>query len=76
MDSLTDEQRAMLDFERLWWATTGGKEAAIAAQFAMSPVRYYQRLRSLIGNEAALQYDPLLVNRLRRIATGRRGDVA
>jgi hypothetical protein len=72
VDSLTDQQRAMLDFERRWWATAGGKEAAIATQFGMTPVRYYQRLRLLLATEAALMHDPVLVNRLRRISTARR----
>ncbi|MDM3894803.1 DUF3263 domain-containing protein [Mycobacterium intracellulare] len=72
MDSLTDEQRAMLDFERLWWATAGGKEAAIAARFRMTPVRYYQLLNRLLPAAAALAYDPVTVNRLRRISTARR----
>lgn len=71
MDSLTDEQRAMLDFERLWWATTGGKEAGIVAQFAMSPVRYYQVLNRLLPLPAALAYDAVTVNRLRRIRAQR-----
>lgn len=72
MDSLTDEQRAVLDFERRWWATTGGKEAAIAAQFEMSPVRYYQRLAQVLAAPAAVAYDPVTVNRLRRISAPRR----
>ncbi|WP_207546130.1 DUF3263 domain-containing protein [Mycobacterium intracellulare] len=64
----------MLDFERSWWATTGGKEAAIAAQFAMSPVRYYQLLNRLLLLPAALAYDAVTVNRLCRIRCGRNVD--
>jgi hypothetical protein len=29
----------MLDLENEWWATNGGKEAAIADRFGMSAVR-------------------------------------
>lgn len=67
MDSLTDQQRTMLDLEREWWATPGGKEAAIVEQTGMSPTRYYQLLDRLLDNPAALAYDPITVNRLRRI---------
>lgn len=72
MDSLNNQQRAMLDFERLWWATTGSKETEIAERFAMSPVRYYQRLNRVLAAPAALAYDPVTVNRLRRISAPRR----
>lgn len=29
MDELTDEQKAVLDFERKWWKYQGAKEAAM-----------------------------------------------
>lgn len=74
VDPLTHEDRAMLDLERDWWATPGGKESAIADRIGTSPTRYYQRLNKLIGAEAALAYDPATVNRLRRIRTKGRTD--
>ena len=64
MDSLTDIEQQMLDLEGQWWSTPGPKEAAIADQFKMSAPRYYQ----LLGTAAALAYDPITVNRLRRVA--------
>lgn len=67
MDSLTDRDRAMLDLERGWWATPGGKETAIVARLGVSPVRYYQRLNRIVESTAALAYDPVTVNRMRRI---------
>lgn len=67
MDSLTDQQRAMLDLEREWWANPGGKEAAIVEQTGVTPTRYYQLLDRLLDEPAALAYDPITVNRLRRI---------
>lgn len=68
MDSLSDQQRAMLDLECLWFTTAGGKEDAIR-QLGLSPVRYYQKLNQLITTEPALAYAPVIVNRLRRRAT-------
>ncbi|OBC11164.1 hypothetical protein A5784_35455 [Mycobacterium sp. 852013-50091_SCH5140682] len=67
MDSLTDQDRAMLDVEREWWSTPGGKEIAIVECVGLSPVRYYQRLNRLLDTAAALDHDPVTVNRLRRI---------
>jgi hypothetical protein len=66
MDSLTDQQREILDLERRFWATAGAKEDAIRA-FGITPVRYYQLANHLADSEAALAYDPVTVNRLRRI---------
>lgn len=71
MDSLTDIEQRMLDLEGQWWATPGWKEAAIADQFGMSASRYYQLLNRLLGSRAALAYDPVTVNRLRRVRSWR-----
>lgn len=70
MDPLTDRQRAILDLENQFWPTSGQKEDTIRG-LGMSPVRYYQLLASLLGTQAALAYDPVTVNRLRRIIWGR-----
>ncbi|MGB3485244.1 MAG: DUF3263 domain-containing protein [Mycobacterium sp.] len=67
VDTLTNEQRAMLDLEAQWFKTAGAKEDAIRAM-GLSPVRYYQRLTRLIADEAALACDPVTVNRLRRLS--------
>lgn len=74
MDSLTDVERRMLDLEGRWWATPGRKEAAIAQQFGMSATRYYQLLNRLLGRRAALAYEPVTVNRLRRVRSRRQHD--
>ncbi|MDG5773897.1 DUF3263 domain-containing protein [Mycolicibacterium fortuitum] len=65
MDPLTDQQRAILDLERQWFATAGGKEDAIR-ELGLTPARYYQKLNQLITTEAAIAHDPLTTNRLRR----------
>lgn len=71
---LTDEQRAILDFERRWWRQPGAKEQAIRDRFEISPTRYYQRLNALLDVPHALAYDAALVNRLRRLrSSGQRG---
>lgn len=67
---LSDRDRAMLDFEAGWWRQRGSKENAIAAQFDLTPVRYYQLLNRLLGDPAAVAYAPAVVGRLRRIRDG------
>lgn len=65
--ALTDEQRAILDFERQWWRQPGAKEQAIRDSFQVSPTRYYQQLNALLDLPEALSYDPQLVHRLLRL---------
>jgi hypothetical protein len=70
LDSLTDCERTMLHLERHWYNTASGKELAVETHLGLKPTRYYQLLNRLIRREAALVYDPVTVNRLRRVSTG------
>jgi hypothetical protein len=65
--TLSEHQRAILDFERQWWRKAGAKEQAIRDNFEVSPTRYYQMLNALLDHPQAVQYDPTLVNRLQRL---------
>jgi hypothetical protein len=68
---LDERSRRILDFEREWWRHAGAKEQAVREQFDVSPTRYYQLLNRVIDDEAALEYDPMLVKRLRRMRATR-----
>ena len=70
-DALVDRDRAILEFERQWWKYAGAKEQAIRDLFDMSATRYYQVLNALLDNPAALEADPMLVKRLRRMRASR-----
>jgi hypothetical protein len=70
--ALTDRDRAILDFERSWWTTAGPKDTAIRERFELSGTRYYQLLAELIDDPEALEHDPLLIRRLRRVRDRRR----
>ncbi|MDQ1395877.1 MAG: hypothetical protein QOG64_1136 [Acidimicrobiaceae bacterium] len=70
--ALSERDRAILDFERTWWAEPGPKEVAIRTRFDLSPTRYYQVLNDLLESLEALDYDPLVVRRLRRLRDRRR----
>ncbi len=71
IDSLSELERGVLDFEKSWWSLPGSKETDIREHFNLSATRYYQLLNALIDNSAALAYDPLLVKRLRRLRSAR-----
>jgi hypothetical protein len=68
---LSEREWKILEFERQWWRYAGAKEQAIRELFDCSATRYYQLLNALIDNPAALQADPMLVKRLRRMRSAR-----
>ena len=68
---LSERDQEILSFERQWWKFAGAKEQAIRDRFDMSSTRYYQVLNALIDRPEALQSDPLLVRRLRRLRAAR-----
>jgi hypothetical protein len=70
--TLTDRDRAILDFERSWWMAPGSKTSAIRERLRLSPARYYQLLAALTMSAEAATYDPLLIRRLRRQQVRRR----
>ncbi len=68
---LSSRDREILAFERQWWKYAGAKEQAIKELFDMSATRYYQVLNALIDTDQALEADPMLVKRLRRLRASR-----
>ncbi len=68
---LTDQQRRVLIFERQWWRHAGSKEQAIREQFSLSATRYYQLLNHILDLPAALEFDAMVVGRLRRLRATR-----
>lgn len=64
---LNDQDREILDFERGRWRYQAVKEQAAREKFGMTAVRYAQRLNRLIDLPEALEYNPLVVRRLRRL---------
>jgi hypothetical protein len=67
------DERALeiLAFERKWWKHAGSKEQAIRDTFSLSATRYYQLLNGLLDDPRALEHDPVLVGRLRRLRASR-----
>jgi hypothetical protein len=69
--ALTERERAMLEFERFWWRHAGSKEQAIRETFDLSATHYYRLLNALLDQPAAVEFDPLVVGRLRRLRASR-----
>ncbi|WP_433298668.1 DUF3263 domain-containing protein [Actinoplanes sp. CA-030573] len=68
---LTDRERDILGFESRWWKHAGAKEQAIRDTFGLSSTRYYQVLNALLDKPEAIEHDPVLVGRLRRLRATR-----
>ncbi len=71
VNTLTELEALILEFERSWWKHAGAKEASIKELFDMTPPSYYQLLNNLIDREDALLAAPMLVKRLRRLREAR-----
>jgi hypothetical protein len=65
-DGLTQLQRDVLHCERELQGVRTGRTARIRARLGLSPVRYEQVLRSLIGVPAAMAEAPDVMHRLER----------
>ena len=68
---LSERDAKILEFENRWWQYAGAKEQAIREMFDMSATRYYQVLNAIIDMPAALEANPMLVKRLRRMRDAR-----
>lgn len=72
MADLRERDVAILNIEARHWRHAGTKEQAIREQLNLSATRYYQLLDALLDEPAALERNPVLVNRLRRVREQRR----
>ena len=64
--ALTERDKAILDFERSWWANPGRKDQEVRAHLELSMTRYYELLTEILADPDSLSHDPLLVRRLKR----------
>lgn len=64
---MDDLERAVLDLEREHQRYNGTKDDAIRRRLNMSATSYFQILNQLLDDPAALEADPVLINRLRRL---------
>jgi hypothetical protein len=72
VQTLSENDIAILRFEREWWRRRMPKERAVRERLGLSGTRYHQLLNALIDRPDALAFDPMLVGRLRRLRERRR----
>lgn len=72
MAELSHREQEILAFEREWWRYATAKEQAARDRFGLGADDYYRTLSRLIDRDEALEHDPLLVRRLRRLRATRR----
>jgi hypothetical protein len=70
--TLSERERAIIEFEGTWWMHDDPRDILIRARFACSAEEYYQQLNQLLDHPGALSVDPLVVRRLRRNRERRR----
>ena len=58
---LTPEEIDLIEFERDHWGPTRSKESVVRQVWALSLVRYYQRMYAIMESPAARRYDSVLV---------------
>jgi hypothetical protein len=58
---LTEDDIALVEFERASWGATPNKESAVRERFGLSLARYYQRVYALCEKPEALEYDAVFV---------------
>jgi hypothetical protein len=64
---LSERYAAMLDFERAWWNNDEPRDQVIRARFQCSPDEYHAELTKVLDDPAAMDHDPLVVRRLKRL---------
>jgi hypothetical protein len=73
--ALSERGRSVLDLERSWWLEGRPKAEVVRARLGISLARYNQLLAALVEDPEALDYDPLVVRRLRKERARRRSAV-
>ena len=64
---LSERHAAMIDFERSWWNNSRPRDQVIRARFQCSPEEYHAELTAVLDDPAAMDHDPLVVRRLKRL---------
>lgn len=64
---LSERHAAMLDFERSWWNNDEPRDQVVRARFQCSPEEFAAELSTVLDDPAAMEHDPLVVRRLKRM---------
>lgn len=64
---LTEEDMAILDYERASWREWGPKDLSIEMDLGLQSRVYYERLREIVFSPAGSAYDPLTAKRVLKL---------
>jgi hypothetical protein len=64
---LSDEDRAILDFERASLRESGPKDQTIEMVLGLTSAAYYERLVAVLSTRAGSAYDPFTAKRVLRL---------
>jgi Protein of unknown function (DUF3263) len=67
MASLTDQEKALLDFAARWYRFPGAQEQAMRDELGLSATTCWRKVNDLIDRPEALAYAPTTAGRLRRM---------
>ncbi len=70
---LLPHEKQLLDFAKRQYRYPGKQEQDIRDELDMSATTYWRKINDLLDRPEALAYNPVLVNRLRRLRGARRG---
>lgn len=65
--SLTDSDKALLDFAGRWYRFPGAQEQAMRDELGLSATTYWRKVSTLLDRPDAAAYAPVTVKRLRRL---------
>jgi hypothetical protein len=69
--SLTDSDKALLDFAGRWYRFPGAQAEAMQSELGLSQTTYWRKVNDLLERPEALAYAPTTVGRLRRMRAQR-----
>ena len=64
---MTDDEKRMLELAGARWRYAGSLEQVVRDELGISLTRFWQLVGRMLDREDVMAYDPVTVNRLRRI---------
>lgn len=69
--AITALQKQLIDFEGSWWTYDAPKDQVVADQFSLTMPEYVEQLNEAVEADGAIEYNQLVVRRLRRLRNRR-----
>ena len=70
-DDLSEDQKRVIDFAKRQYRYPGKQEEDMLQTFGYRGTTFFRKLNDLLDHPKALEYDPVTINRYRRIRESR-----